>query len=747
MNKKNIMSYDANIEQKSVAQFAEHAYLNYSMYVILDRALPHISDGLKPVQRRIVYAMSELGLNNTSSPKKSARTIGDVLGKYHPHGDSACYEAMVAMAQYFSFLYPLVEGQGNWGSPDDPKSFAAMRYTESKLSSYTNLLIDDLSAESVDWQLNFDGSLNEPQVLPAKVPNILLNGASGIAVGMSTNIPSHNLKEVLEATIHLIRNPNSAIKDLCKYILGPDFATNANIIATKQELLDIYESGKGSIKMRATYKINNDIIITALPHQVSGSKVVEQIAQQIQDKKLTLIQDVRDESDHENPTRLVIVPRSKKIDKKELMAHLFATTDLERNYKINFNMIGLNNKPQVKNLKLILSEWIAFRRDIIIKKLSHRVLKIKERLHILSGLLLVFNNLDVVLNIIRDADEPKIELIKKLKLTEIQAESVLNLKLRSLAKLEEKKLITEQRKLNIEQNDLEQILSSERKLKNLMCKELEQISKKFSITRQAKILSSTKLETKAFDINHAITVENITVILSAKGWIRTAKGINIDPEQMNYKVGDSYLTHANGKNNAIIVISDTQGRSYNILANTLPSPRSIGEPLISKIALAAGAQYNGLFFLEPQIKQQILWLFDLGYGLITDTESLQTRNKKGKLVLKVSENGQALAPIKLKENDEFVALITNVGRMLIADIKQIPFYTKGKGVKLINLHKDELIKFCVVINEQSKGLYLHTEKKKTFINYEKLTDYMSSLKTRGKILPKGFTKLVKVVVK
>ena len=566
-----------NIENQPLRQFTEKAYLDYSMYVILDRALPQIGDGLKPVQRRIIYAMSELGLRNTAKYKKSARTVGDVLGKYHPHGDSACYEAMVLMAQDFSYRYPLVDGQGNWGSPDDPKSFAAMRYTESRLTPYAQLLLDELEQGTVDWTPNFDGTLEEPRLLPARLPNILLNGTTGIAVGMATDIPPHNLKEVANACIHLLDNPDATLADLCGFVKGPDFPTEAEIITAEQDIREIYRTGNGSLRMRAVYtRENGDIVITALPHQASGSKVLEQIAEQMQAKKLPMIEDLRDESNHENPTRLVIVPRSNRVDVEALMAHLFATTDLERSYRVNLNMIGLDGKPQVKNLRTILSEWLEFRANTVRRRLQYRLDKVLGRLHILAGLLIAYLNIDEVIKIIRYEDKPKSVLMARFNLSDMQAEAILELKLRHLAKLEEMQIRTEQDELAKERDHLEALLKSKTKLHALIRKELTADAEKFGDARRSPIVK--RAEAKALSEESLLTSEPVTVVLSQKGWIRSGKGHEIDGATLSYRAGDEFQAETRGRSSQPVILLDSSGRSYSLPTHSLPSARGQGEP-------------------------------------------------------------------------------------------------------------------------------------------------------------------------
>ncbi|MEG7498644.1 DNA topoisomerase IV subunit A, partial [Enterobacter hormaechei] len=559
-------------ERLALHEFTENAYLNYSMYVIMDRALPFIGDGLKPVQRRIVYAMSELGLNATAKFKKSARTVGDVLGKYHPHGDIACYEAMVLMAQPFSYRYPLVDGQGNWGAPDDPKSFAAMRYTESRLSKYAEVLLGELGQGTVDWVPNFDGTMQEPKMLPARLPNILLNGTTGIAVGMATDIPPHNLREVAKAAITLIEQPKTSLDDLLDIVQGPDYPTEAEIITSRAEIRKIYQNGRGSVRMRAVWnKEDGAVVITALPHQVSGAKVLEQIASQMRNKKLPMVDDLRDESDHENPTRLVIVPRSNRVDMEQVMNHLFATTDLEKSYRINLNMIGLDGRPAVKNLLEILTEWLAFRRDTVRRRLNHRLEKVLKRLHILEGLLVAFLNIDEVIEIIRTEDEPKPALMSRFGISETQAEAILELKLRHLARLEEMKIRGEQNELEKERDQLQAILASERKMNTLLKKELQADADAFGDDRRSPL--HEREEAKAMNEHDMLPSEPVTIVLSQSGWVRSAKGHDIDAPGLSYKSGDSFKAAVKGKSNQPVAFIDSTGRSYAIDPITLPSAR------------------------------------------------------------------------------------------------------------------------------------------------------------------------------
>jgi len=667
-------------EKQPFELFTEKAYLEYSMYVILDRALPHIGDGLKPVQRRIIYAMSELGLKSSSKHKKSARTVGDVLGKFHPHGDSACYEAMVLMAQPFSYRHPLVDGQGNWGAPDDPKSFAAMRYTEARLSAYSEVLLGELGQGTVDFVPNFDGTLDEPSTLPARLPNILLNGTTGIAVGMATDIPPHNLREVANACIHLIDNPKSTIEELCEFIQGPDFPTKAEIITPKADIANIYSTGKGSLKMRAVYEEQHgDIVITALPHQVSGAKILEQIAAQMQAKKLPMVADLRDESDHEEPTRLVIVPRSNRIDKEELMAHLFATTDLERSYRVNMNVIGLNGKPQVNNLLMILTQWLEYRKITVTRRLQYHLDKILNRLHILDGLLIAFLNIDEVIEIIRNEEHPKAVLIKRFSLSDIQADAILDLKLRHLARIEEVKIKAEQKQLAEERDKLEKILSSPARLKTLIKKEIKADAKKYGDNRRSPIVE--RKEAHALCESDMIPAESVTVILSVNGWIRTAKGHEIDTSKLKFKAGDNLLSAICGKSNQLVVIIDSTGRSYSTPAHTFPSARGQGEPLTGRFNMPPNAKTMELLTGNP--KKKLLLSSTAGYGFITSLGEMYAKNRNGKALITLPGKSIPLPHSEIFNiTSDLLAAITSEGRILVFPVKELPVLSRGKGNKM-----------------------------------------------------------------
>ena len=736
------------IEQMPLRTFTEKAYLNYSMYVIMDRALPFIGDGLKPVQRRIVYAMSELGLNAAAKFKKSARTVGDVLGKFHPHGDSACYEAMVLMAQPFSYRYPLVDGQGNWGAPDDPKSFAAMRYTESRLSKISEILLSELGQGTVDFQPNFDGTLEEPQYLPARLPHILLNGTTGIAVGMATDIPPHNINEVADAAVLLLDNPKAGLDDVLNIIQGPDFPTEAEIISPKDDIRKMYETGRGSIKMRATWhKEDGEIIISALPHQSSPSKIIAQIAEQMTAKKLPMVEDIRDEADYENPVRIVLVPRSNRVDTDALMAHLFATTDLEKSYRVNMNMIGLDHKPAVKGLLQVLTEWLTFRRTTVTRRLQHRLDKVLARLHILDGLMIAFLNIDEVIEIIRTEDEPKQVLMARFNLSDEQAEAILNLRLRHLAKLEEHQLQAEKDKLEEERSNLELILGSERRLNTLIKKEIQEDAKKYASPRMSQLVE--REEAKAISESEMTPAEPVTVILSEMGWVRCAKGHDIDPAGLSYKAGDKYLAHACGKSNQPVIFIDSTGRSYALDPLSLPSARSQGEPLTGKLTLPAGATIEQVI-MEPE-KQELLMASDAGYGFICKFEDLIARNKAGKALISLPENAKVLKPETLSESASLLVSLTSAGRMLIFPVRDLPALSKGKGNKIISIPvanakaRSELLVKLFLISEQA-SLEFHSGKRKITLKPEDLQKFRAERGRKGSQLPRGLHSNVDIVV-
>lgn len=737
----NINITDDGVEQIALSSYTRQAYLNYSMYVINDRALPHIADGLKPVQRRIVYAMSELGLKSSAKFKKSARTIGDVIGKFHPHGDFACYEAMVLMAQPFSYRYPLIDGQGNWGSPDDPKSFAAMRYTESRLQKYAELLLAELGQGTVDWKPNFDGTLDEPVLLPSRVPNVLLNGGSGIAVGMATDIPPHNMREVISACVHLLDNPDATLKDLMTHVKGPDFPTEAEIISPASELQALYQTGRGSVKARAVYKVEDgDLVITALPYQVSGAKVLEQIAAQMQKKKLPMVVDLRDESDHENPTRIVVVPRSNRVDLDELMLHLFATTDLEKSYRVNFNMIGTNGKPQVKDLRTLLGEWLVFRTETVRKRLQYRLQKVLDRLHILEGLLIAFLNIDEVIHIIRTEDKPKPVLMERFGLSDIQAEAILELKLRHLAKLEEMNIRAEQDELAKERDSLQALLGSDKKLQNLIKKELIDDAEKYGDNRRSPLIQRN--EAQAFSEVELMSTEPVTVVLSKAGWVRAAKGHDVDPESLQYKSGDEFKLAARGKSNQNAVFLDSTGRTYSLAAHTLPSARGQGEPLTGRLTPPSGASFEGLILADD--KQQLLMASDAGYGFITNVGELQAKNKAGKAVLSLPKGARVMTPVMVSnpETDLLVA-VTNEGRMLCFPVAELPVLSRGKGNKIIGIPSGRVtdrLEFVVsmAVIPQQGALTVYSGKRHVTLKAGDLEHYSGERGRRGNKLPRGF---------
>jgi topoisomerase IV subunit A len=737
-------------ERVSLQSYAEKAYLDYSMYVILDRALPHLGDGLKPVQRRIVYAMSELGLKASAKYKKSARTVGDVIGKYHPHGDSASYEAMVLMAQPFSYRYTLVDGQGNWGAPDDPKSFAAMRYTESRLTKYSEVLLSELGQGTVDWEPNFDGTLEEPSVLPARVPNVLLNGTTGIAVGMATDIPPHNLREVVNATIHLLENPKADLSELCQFILGPDMPTEAEIISPRADIQKMYETGRGSLRMRAVWtKEDGDVVITALPHQVSGAKILEQIASQMQAKKLPMVADLRDESDHENPTRLVIVPRSNRIELEPMMNHLFASTDLERTYRVNMNMIGIDGRPQVKSLDKILSEWLSFRQVTVRRRLQHRLDKVNQRLERLAALMVVFLNVDEVIHIIRTEDHPKPVLIERFNLTEAQAEYILETKLRQLARLEEMKILEEQQALEKERTDLQKTLDSARRLKTLVRKELQAAADEFGDDRRSPIVE--RGEAQAFNELDLLSSDPVTVVLSDKGWIRSAKGHEIDPSSLNYKSGDSFKLAVRGKSNQNVLLVDSTGRSYAMASHSLPSARGQGEPVTGRLNPPSGAVFEGA--LMGSDDQRVLLASDAGYGFVAKMGDLFTKNKAGKAMLTLPKGGRVMPPIIVTDPaNDLLAAISNEGRLLVFPLTELPELARGKGNKILNIPsarvqaREEFMLSVQVISAGQK-LTIYSGKRHHTLKASDLDHYRGERGRRGNKLPRGFQKVDSVEIK
>lgn len=745
------MSFPINsvMERKPITEFTEKAYLDYSMYVILDRALPHIADGFKPVQRRIVYAMSELGLKATAKYKKSARTVGDVLGKFHPHGDSACYEAMVLMAQPFSYRYPFVDGQGNWGSPDDPKSFAAMRYTEARLSAYADILLAELQQGTVDWVDNFDATLQEPALLPARLPNVLLNGATGIAVGMSSDILPHNLIEVANACIHLLDHPEATLDDITQLVKGPDFPTHAEIITPKAMLRTIYETGNGSVKMRAVFTVeNHNVVITALPYQVSGAKVVEQIAAQMQQKKLPMVEDLRDESDHEHPTRLVIVPRSNRVDVEGLMSHLFATTDLERSYRVNFNMIGLDGKPCVKNLLTILREWLMFRLSTVKRRLQYRLDKVLDRLHVLEGLLIAYLNIDEVIAIIREAENPKLSLMERFKLSERQAEAILEMKLRHLAKLEEIKLRSEHDELSKERDYLQQVLASDSRLRALVKDEITADRDTFGDVRRSPLVE--REESQALREEDILPNEPITVVLSQKGWVRAAKGYDINGHELSYKSGDEFKAQTNARSNQQVIFFDNEGKVYTLPGHVLPSARGQGEPLTGKLNPADGVSFAAL--ISGEADDWVLLSNDAGYGFVTQLKELYVKNRNGKTCLKLPENSQILPPRLLTAKDEqYVACVTNSGRLLIFKVSELPVLARGKGNKLINIpsakaaQREEFVVDIQALASEDT-LTIHAGKRHFTLKPADLAHYQGERGRRGNRLPRGLQNVTSLEV-
>ena len=712
-------------------------------------ALPHIGDGLKPVQRRIVYAMSELGLKNTAKHKKSARTVGDVLGKYHPHGDGACYEAMVLMAQPFSYRYPLVDGQGNWGSPDDPKSFAAMRYTEARLGRYADVLLGELGQGTVDWVPNFDGTMNEPSTLPARLPNLLLNGTTGIAVGMATDVPPHNLKEVADACVHLLDNPKATLDDICEHIKAPDFPTDAEIITPMEDIRKMYANGRGSLRMRAVYnRENGDVVITALPHQVSGAKVLEQIADQMQKKKLPMVADLRDESDHENPTRLVITPAKKRCDVDQLMGHLFATTDLERTYRVNMNMIGIDGRPQVKALDDILKEWLKYRQTTVTRRLEFRLEKVLARLHILDGLIKAFLNIDEVIEIIRHEDNPKAELMNRFALSDKQAEAILELKLRHLARLEEEKLRAEQDELSKERDSLQLTLSSDRRMKTLMKKEIIADAKEFGDDRRSPIVA--RGEAHALSETDLMSADPVTVVMSSKGWVRVAKGHDIDPNKLSYKSGDNFGFSVKGRSNQPTIFLDSTGRTYTITTHTLPSARSQGEPLTKRVNPPAGALFEAAVIDDE--KALYLLASDAGYGFVAAFKDLISRNKAGKTTLTLPKFTRVMQPVKVTdETSQKVVAISNEGRMLLFPISELPVMARGKGNKIINIpaaratSREEFMVAMTVIGDE-QALTVYAGKRHLTLKPVDLEHYQGERGRRGNKLPRGFQKVDRIEV-
>ena len=722
------------INSISLKKYAEESYLNYAMYVILDRALPNVGDGLKPVQRRILYAMSELGLDASSKYKKSARTVGDVIGKFHPHGDSAAYEAMVLMAQNFSFKYPLVDGQGNWGSQDDPKSFAAMRYTESKLTNFANLLISELKLGTVDWQANFDGSLLEPIIFPSKIPSILLNGTSGIAVGMATDIPSHNINEIIDATIKILEEPKTSLKEILKIIKGPDFSNESPVIINSEELEEMYSSGRGGFKIQAKWQEEkNSIIIDSLPYQASGSKILEQIAEQMQNKKLPMVVDLADEGDHEYPVRLVITLKSNRVNADDLMNHLFASTDLQKNYRTNMNLISLKGGPKVFALIDLLKEWLVFRKNTVKRKLEHRLDQVNDRLHILEGLLLIFIDIDKVIKIIRKSDEPKKDLIKNFKLSEIQANAILEIKLRQLAKLEQIKLEDEKKNLTTEQNEIEKVLKSKTRLKTLIKKELNEIKENFGEDRKSPIIASSAA--KIFSEEETIITESITVVLSKAGWIRSAKGHDIDPNSLSYRGDDSLQDFARGKSNQITVFIDSNGKAYSIPSHSLPSARGMGEPITGRLSADSGVQFISSIIGNDE--SRFLIMNTAGYGYISEYKNMISNKKTGRAFMKLPENAKMLKAIPVREDHSYIAAVSNIGKLLIFELNELPVLGKGKGNKIINIPKDKLkadeefMAHAQVLSDDS-SLMIEVGKRSVTLKPKDWQQYILSRAKRGK---------------
>ncbi|HNP37344.1 MAG TPA: DNA topoisomerase IV subunit A [Woeseiaceae bacterium] len=735
------------VERQSLKDYTEKAYLDYSMYVILDRALPSIGDGLKPVQRRIIYAMSELGLSAGSKPKKSARTVGDVIGKFHPHGDSACYEAMVLMAQSFSYRYPIIDGQGNWGSTDDPKSFAAMRYTESRLTPYAKNLLQELAHGTVDWVPNFDGTMDEPIVLPARLPNLLLNGTTGIAVGMSTDVPPHNLREVASALVHLIDNPKASVADLMKHIKAPDFPTGGEIVSPRADINEIYTTGAGTLRLRAAYRSEgNDIIITALPHQISGAKILEQIALQMRNKKLPQVDDLRDESDHLDPTRLVI-SKKRGVDVEQLMSHLFSTTSLERTLRVNMNVIGLNGRPRLFNLVSFLTEWIQFRKQTVTRRLQHRLEIVHERLHILDGLLAAYLNIDEVIAIIRREDEPKPVLMKKFRLSDLQAEAILNIRLRNLARLEEMKIRGEQDALNEERTTLEKTLGSAARMKTLIKNEILADAESYGDERRTVVVEREPAQ--AIDETQLITSEPVTVVLSQRGYARAARGHDIDPAVLSYKSGDGFLAAATGRSNQLAMFIDSTGRVYSTYAHTLPSARGQGDPLSARFKQPDGAEFCGTM-IGDESRRYVL-ASDAGYGFISRLGELVTRNKAGKSVLRIPADGKAVVPAPVPDGVEcLIAAVSSIGRLLLFEMDELPELAKGKGNKLINIPskkyksgEEKLLAVAVVA--EGCDLQVQCGKRTMTIKWDDTDDYYGERALRGRLLPQGWRKVERLI--
>ncbi len=739
------MKDQEQITSISLKQYAEESYLNYAMYVILDRALPNIGDGLKPVQRRILYAMSELGLDAGSKYKKSARTVGDVIGKFHPHGDGAAYEAMVLMAQNFSFKYPFVDGQGNWGSQDDPKSFAAMRYTESKLTKFADLLISELKSGTVDWQPNFDGSLLEPIIFPAKLPSILLNGTSGIAVGMATDIPSHNINEVIDSTIYILENPKAELEDILKIIKGPDFSNNSPIIASKEDLKEIYSTGKGGFKIQAQWaQEKNQIVINALPYQASGSKIIEQIADQMMKKKIPMVVDLVDEGDHKEPIRLVITLKSNRVNAEDVMNHLFASTDLQKSYRTNMNLISLKGGPRVFPLVDLLKEWLVFRKDTVTRKLEHRLDQVNDRLHILEGLLIVYLDLDKVIKIIRESDEPKKDIIKAFALSEIQANSILEIKLRQLAKLEQARLEKERDTLVAEQDEIEKILNSKTMLKTLIKKELTEIKENFGDERKSPIIENS--DAKVFSEEETLVTEPITIVLSGAGWIRSAKGHEIDPVSLSYRGDDILQDFSRGKSNQMCVFLDSNGKAYSLPSHSLPSARGMGDPITGRVSADSGVKFVSSLIGNDDDKYMIM--NTAGYGYISEFKNMVSNKKSGRAFMKIPNNADLLKAIRVRDDHVYIAAISNIGRLLIFKIDELPMLAKGKGNKIINIPtakfvaKEEFMAHAQLISLSSLLRIDRVGKGSLTLKLKDLENYISSRAKRGNMLPQGYRKVI-----
>ena len=736
------------VERMLLHEYTERAYLDYSMYVIGERALPHLGDGLKPVQRRIVYAMSQLGLNANAKFSKSARTVGEVIGKFHPHGDAACYEAMVLMAQPFSFRYPLVQGQGNWGAPDDPKSFAAQRYTESRLSAYADLLLGEVGRGTVRFAPNFDGTLQEPEQLPARLPMVLLNGSTGIAVGMATDVPPHNLREVASACVHLLDHPRATTEELMAHVAGPDFPADATVITPRSDLLEAYTTGRGTVRARARYvRENGDIVVVGLPYQVSPARVLEQIGAQMQARKLPMLVDIRDESDHENPTRLVLTPRSNRVDVERLMSHLFATTDLERSHRLNFNVIDLDRRPKVLGLQALLREWLRFRTDCVRRRIEFRLQAIRRRLHVLEGLLVAYRNLDEVIRIVREEDEPKQRLMAAFDLSDEQATAILDLRLRQLARLEEEKLNAERRDLTTEDAELSAILASPARMRALIKQEIQADAEQYGDDRRTELAIAA--EARPFTETDLLSTEPVTVILSTKGWARVAKGHDIDPAELAYRGDDAFLAAARGRSNEACVFFDSAGRAYVAAAHTLPSARGQGEPLTGRLKPPDGARFVGVALGDPSAR--LLLASDFGYGFATILADTLSKNRAGKAVLNVPVGGVALPPVLVGDAASHIAVATNRGRLLAFPLQEVPVLARGKGQRLLGippkaLREDgERVVALAALGEQDK-LLAHAGARHLALRFRELTHYVGARAGRGRVLPRGFQKVDRLAV-